>query len=85
MTGNIGDTSAIYGVQYKCGAAMSAEVSYVVKSRVASIRMMQEVNSYIQSSKTNTYDFTNVLFISDANGKGIQGKFIDRIDVFTPF
>lgn len=81
VSGNLGGASAIYGIQYKCGAALSAEIDYTVRSKVASLTLMQAVSLYIQSSKTNSYDFSNVLFISDSNGNGIQGKFIDKIEV----
>lgn len=81
VSGNLGTTSAVYEVQYRCGSGTTKSVYYTVKTSVARILLIQKMENYIQSNKANNVDFTNVLYIADKKNNGIQGKFIDKIEV----
>jgi len=78
--GNLGNKSAVYRVQFRCGNAETPDINITVNSRIETITMGNLTSNIIISHK-NVFDETSFLKILDNNGNGVQGKIIDKISV----
>lgn len=79
--GNIGDQSANYTLQFRCGLALSPEYNITVTSRIKTITLENFSTSSIVVSRNKTYDCISFLRILDGQNQGVAGKVIDKISV----
>ena len=81
VRGNLGDTSAIYRIQFLCGLAESREYNITVTTRINKFNILPFSLTTLKTSYENIYDITARLTILDANGVGIPGKTVQKIKV----
>lgn len=79
--GNLGASSAVYTLQFRCGSALSQEFNVTVSSRISSITLKHPNITVIGRSYENQFDTDLFLTILDDKGFGVPGKIIDYITV----
>ena len=83
--GNLGNSNANYSMHIRCGLSITTEYNITVYSRIASIYMKPFGQNQIILTHSALYDTTTFLTLFDKNNAGVEGKIIDKIEVFCYF